>query len=99
MKITPGAVLTNLKNWNWDVFEKYSLRKEESDAIVDLLERDKPKMAIVHESGTYAVNHCPNCDDVIAIESNYCSHCGQRISQAARLNKDFDDLRNGGGNE
>ena len=97
MKITPGAVLTNLKNWNWKVFEKYSLRKEESDAIVDLLERDKPKMAIVHESGTYSVSHCPNCDVVIPIGANYCSGCGQRISQAARLNKDFDDLRTGGG--
>ena len=36
-----NAILTNLKEWPWDIKPSYPMEKEEAEAMINLLEKNK----------------------------------------------------------
>lgn len=92
MEMTAGNVYNNLNGWNWDALGKYSLKKPEADAVMDAIRRNKPKMAIQSNKGEYYSCKCPNCKTIVAIRSNFCIECGQKLSWIARVNDDFSSI-------
>jgi uncharacterized OB-fold protein len=75
MKMTPEGVLHNLKEYeSWD-HSHYSLRREEAEVIIPLLEKASKKKPINHVK-------CPECGRRFAYgeETSYCPDCGQRLA-------------------
>ena len=35
------ALLGNLKNWSWDVYPKFSIEKEDADALIDFMKNNE----------------------------------------------------------
>lgn len=87
-----NEVYNNLKGWAaWD-FRAYRLEKNEADIVIKALKKAKPQKLADAKIGTFTVSgHCPNCGaDFFSSKdndpynqdnvSNYCRHCGQRIT-------------------
>jgi len=88
MQITAGNVIINLKSWNYQALGSYNLRQEEAKAVIDAIEREKPKVVKEINKGDYYHIECPSCGKTLNQTDTYCSGCGQKLAKKAKKRQD-----------